>query len=110
MPLFIPCPANGRIRCAVERVGAIRKHLGDGFPLMADANMKWSVDDAIRAARALLRFDLDVAGAEDQRDPPFAYITGRFRLREADRMGTSRANSAACVKNPRGTVARPYPR
>jgi L-alanine-DL-glutamate epimerase-like enolase superfamily enzyme len=36
----------------------MRKHLGDGCQLMADANMKWSVDDAIRAARALLRFDL----------------------------------------------------
>ena len=36
----------------VERVQAMREHLGDGFPLMADANMKWSVDGAIRAARA----------------------------------------------------------
>ena len=34
-----------------ERVFAMRKHLGDDFPLMADANMKWSVDEAIRAAR-----------------------------------------------------------
>jgi L-alanine-DL-glutamate epimerase-like enolase superfamily enzyme len=37
----------------VERVKAMREHLGAGFPLMADANMKWSVDGAIRAARAL---------------------------------------------------------
>jgi L-alanine-DL-glutamate epimerase-like enolase superfamily enzyme len=37
----------------VERVGAMRAHLGRGFPLMVDANMRWSVDDAIRAARAL---------------------------------------------------------
>ncbi len=36
----------------------MRDHLGDGFPLMADANMKWSVDDAIRAARKLQPFDL----------------------------------------------------
>ncbi|MBQ0819821.1 mandelate racemase/muconate lactonizing enzyme family protein [Microvirga terrae] len=42
----------------VERVGAMREHLGAGFPLMADANMKWSVDGAIRAARALQPFDL----------------------------------------------------
>jgi L-alanine-DL-glutamate epimerase-like enolase superfamily enzyme len=69
MPLFIPCPANGGIRCAVERVGAMRKHLGDGFPLMADANMKWSVDDAIRAARALLRFDLEPKTSETHRSP-----------------------------------------
>ena len=42
----------------VERVKAMRAHLGDGFPLMADANMKWSVDEAIRAAKALAPFDL----------------------------------------------------
>ncbi|MBM1173792.1 mandelate racemase/muconate lactonizing enzyme family protein [Microvirga arabica] len=42
----------------VERVKAMREHLGAGFPLMVDANMKWSVDGAIRAARALLPFDL----------------------------------------------------
>lgn len=50
----------GRPRLAedVERVAAMRAHLGDGFPLMADANMRWSVDDAIRAARRLLAFEL----------------------------------------------------
>ncbi|MXP63788.1 mandelate racemase/muconate lactonizing enzyme family protein [Roseomonas sp. M0104] len=44
----------GRKRLAedVERVRAMREHLGEGFPLMVDANMKWSADEAIRAARA----------------------------------------------------------
>ena len=42
----------------VERVRAMREHLGADFPLMADANMKWGVDEAIRAARALQPFDL----------------------------------------------------
>ena len=42
----------------VERVAAMREHLGDGFPLMVDANMKWSVDQAIRAARAFQLYDL----------------------------------------------------
>jgi L-alanine-DL-glutamate epimerase-like enolase superfamily enzyme len=42
----------------VERVRAMREHLGEGFPLMADANMKWTVDEAIRAARALQPYDL----------------------------------------------------
>jgi len=42
----------------VERVKAMREHLGAGFPLMADANMKWGVDGAIRAARALQPYDL----------------------------------------------------
>jgi len=37
----------------VERVRAMRTHLGVDFPLMADANMRWSVDEAIRAAREL---------------------------------------------------------
>jgi L-alanine-DL-glutamate epimerase-like enolase superfamily enzyme len=37
----------------VERVRAMRAHLGRDVPLMVDANMRWSVDDAIRAARAL---------------------------------------------------------
>jgi L-alanine-DL-glutamate epimerase-like enolase superfamily enzyme len=50
----------GRKRLAedVERVEAMRAHLGDGFPLMVDANMKWGVDEAIRAARALAPYDL----------------------------------------------------
>ena len=34
----------------VARVKAMRTHLGEGFPLMADANMKWTVEEAIRAA------------------------------------------------------------
>ena len=37
----------------VARVRAMRAHLGPEFPLMVDANMRWSVDEAIRAARAL---------------------------------------------------------
>jgi L-alanine-DL-glutamate epimerase-like enolase superfamily enzyme len=37
----------------VERVRAMRAHLGPDFPLMVDANMRWSVDEAIRAARAM---------------------------------------------------------
>jgi L-alanine-DL-glutamate epimerase-like enolase superfamily enzyme len=50
----------GRTRLSedVERVSAMRKHLGSDFPLMADANMKWTVDEAIRAARALSPYDL----------------------------------------------------
>ena len=45
----------GRARLSedVERVNEMRAHLGPDFPLMADANMKWSVDEAIRAARTL---------------------------------------------------------
>lgn len=42
----------------VARVAAMRKHLGDGFPLMADANMAWTADEAIKRARLLQPFDL----------------------------------------------------
>lgn len=42
----------------VERIAAMRRHLGDEFPLMVDANMKWTADEAIRAARAFQQFGL----------------------------------------------------
>ena len=42
----------------VEKIRAMRDFLGDGFPLMVDANMKWTVDEAIRAARAFQPYDL----------------------------------------------------
>jgi L-alanine-DL-glutamate epimerase-like enolase superfamily enzyme len=46
------------LREDVERVQAMRKRLGPDFPLMADANMRWSADTAIRAARALRECEL----------------------------------------------------
>lgn len=42
----------------VERVRRMREHVGDDFPLMVDANMKWSADQAVRAARSLEEFNL----------------------------------------------------
>jgi L-alanine-DL-glutamate epimerase-like enolase superfamily enzyme len=42
----------------VETVRGLRNHLGDDIPLMVDANMRWTVDEALRAARALAPFDL----------------------------------------------------
>jgi len=42
----------------VERVRRMREHLGDDFPLMVDANMRWSADEAVRAARAFEPFSL----------------------------------------------------
>jgi L-alanine-DL-glutamate epimerase-like enolase superfamily enzyme len=42
----------------VERVGAVRKLLGPGFPLMVDANQQWDRQKATRACRALEPFDL----------------------------------------------------
>ena len=42
----------------LERVAAVRKLLGDSFPLMVDANQQWDRQQATRACRALERFDL----------------------------------------------------
>jgi L-alanine-DL-glutamate epimerase-like enolase superfamily enzyme len=55
------------LREDVERVSAMRAHLGRDFPLMVDANMRWSVDEAIRAARALR--DLDLVWLEEPTIP-----------------------------------------
>ena len=50
----------GRARLSedADRVKAMRAHLGADFPLMADANMRWTVDQSIRAARAFRDSDL----------------------------------------------------
>lgn len=42
----------------LERVAAMRGHLGSDFPLMVDANMRWTADQAIRAARAFREHDV----------------------------------------------------
>ncbi len=42
----------------VARVRAVRDCLGPDVPLMVDANMRWSVEQAIRAARAFREYDV----------------------------------------------------
>lgn len=42
----------------VERIQLVREIVGGAFTLMADANCRWRVDQAIRAARALEPFGL----------------------------------------------------
>jgi len=42
----------------IERVAAMRDCIGPEMPLMVDANMRWSVDEAIRASRALAEFNI----------------------------------------------------
>ena len=42
----------------VARVRAVRELIGPDIPLMVDANMGWSVEQAIRASRALAEFDI----------------------------------------------------
>lgn len=42
----------------IQRVGEVRKLLGDAFPLMVDANQQWDRQKATRACRAFEDFDL----------------------------------------------------
>jgi L-alanine-DL-glutamate epimerase-like enolase superfamily enzyme len=64
------------LREDVERVRAMRAHLGPEFPLMVDANMRWSADEAIRAARALR--DLDLVWLEEPTIPDD--VAGHVRI------------------------------
>ncbi|MDP6597553.1 MAG: enolase C-terminal domain-like protein [Candidatus Poribacteria bacterium] len=42
----------------VERVTALRDLLGPYIPLMVDANMRWRVDQAIKASQAFAPYDV----------------------------------------------------
>ncbi|MEU9817880.1 mandelate racemase/muconate lactonizing enzyme family protein [Pseudonocardia alni] len=42
----------------LRRVAAVREHLGDGVPLMVDANQQWDRPTAMRVGRALEEFGL----------------------------------------------------
>jgi L-talarate/galactarate dehydratase len=46
------------LKVDIERVSSVRKLLGDGFPLMVDANQQWDRLKAVRACRALEEYDL----------------------------------------------------
>jgi L-alanine-DL-glutamate epimerase-like enolase superfamily enzyme len=46
------------LREDVERVRAMRERLGPDVPLMVDANMRWSADEAIRASHTLAAHDI----------------------------------------------------
>lgn len=50
----------GQPDCAadIKRVETVRKHLGDGFPLMVDANQQWDRPTAQRMCRILEQFNL----------------------------------------------------
>ena len=67
---------SDRLREDLERVEATRDILGPDRPLMVDANMKWSVAEAIRASRALGEFD--VYWLEEPTDP--ADVKGHARI------------------------------
>lgn len=46
------------LREDVERVAAVRDLLGPDIPLMVDANMRWTVETSIRAARQFREYDI----------------------------------------------------
>ncbi|MBN3723576.1 L-talarate/galactarate dehydratase [Burkholderia sp. Ac-20379] len=46
------------LRKDIERVRAVRRHVGDAVPIMADANQQWDYTTALRAGLALDEFDL----------------------------------------------------
>ena len=86
----------GRARLSedVERVAAMREHLGDGFPLMVDANMKWSVDEAIRAARAFQPYDLTWL-----EEPTIPDDVGRPRPHRRARAGCRSRPARTCARS-----------
>lgn len=47
-----------RVRKDVARVAAMRDMLGPDFRLMVDANMRWNVETAVRAARQFRQYDV----------------------------------------------------
>ena len=47
-----------KLREDVERVRAVRECIGPDIPLMVDANMRWTVEQAIRAARSFSDYDV----------------------------------------------------
>lgn len=46
------------LRKDIERVAAVRRHVGDGVPMMVDANQQWDYTSALRAGRQLDAFNL----------------------------------------------------
>jgi L-alanine-DL-glutamate epimerase-like enolase superfamily enzyme len=42
----------------IERVAAVRKHVGDDVPMMVDANQQWDLTTALRAGRLLEQYNL----------------------------------------------------
>ncbi|MCC8251521.1 mandelate racemase/muconate lactonizing enzyme family protein, partial [Saccharothrix luteola] len=88
----------------LRRVAAVREHLGDGVPLMVDANQQWDRPTALRVGRALEEFDLvwieepldayDVEGhAELARSLTTAVATGEMLTSVAEHYELIRAGA-----------------
>ncbi|WP_304442316.1 mandelate racemase/muconate lactonizing enzyme family protein [Saccharomonospora sp. CUA-673] len=99
----------------LERVRAVREHLGDKVALMVDANQQWDRGQARRACRALEQFDLtwieepldayDAAGhaaLAERFDTPIA--TGEMLTSVAEHWDLIRQGSADFVQPDAGRV------
>ncbi|RME70655.1 MAG: mandelate racemase/muconate lactonizing enzyme family protein [Chloroflexi bacterium] len=49
---------QSRVRQDIERIRAVRELIGPDIRLMVDANMRWDVETAIRAARQMREYDV----------------------------------------------------
>src|SRR5262249_28934769 len=78
----------------VESVGAAREVVGDGVDLMLDTNCPWSVEEAIRIARLLERYEL--RWLEEPVWPPEDYA-GLARVRRAVRIPIASGENDATV-------------
>ena len=105
----------GKPRLAEDilRVEAIRELLGQDAPLMVDANMKWSVNEALRASRALAEYDVywleeptapgDTEGnARIQREGPLPIAAGE-NLRTIEEFESMIAAGAVAFPEPDAT-------
>ncbi|KID29872.1 L-alanine-DL-glutamate epimerase-like protein [Prauserella sp. Am3] len=99
----------------LERVRAVREHLGDKVALMVDANQQWDRAQARRACRALEEFDLTWieepldaydavghAGLAERFDTPIA--TGEMLTSVAEHWDLIRQGSADFVQPDAGRV------
>ncbi len=66
------------LREDLERVEAVRAAIGPDLPLMVDANMKWTVAEALRASRSLAASD--PMWLEEPTDP--ADVRGHVRIQQ----------------------------
>jgi len=86
----------------VESVVAARETIGDGVDLMLDTNCPWSVEEAIRIARLLERYEL--RWLEEPVWPPEDYA-GLARVRRAVRTPIASGENDATVFGARELIA-----
>ena len=92
----------------VARIEAMGGLLGPDFPLMVDANMRWRVDEAIRASRAFSPHD--IFWLEEPTIPDESRATYGSRARRPCRSRPARTSTAPRVRAHDGSRRRRLPR